>query len=355
MGEAIPKKCKTRKWQRWRGLNTSLSWFYGIFILNFCSKIYRTHHEQTRGQGGNSRLEVTEASPTLLLFKFKTHIATFEPGIFTNSASWQPKDGAVQRRCCPCLTMKTLAVQVTVEGQRRGCLETLMQTTSLIGHANVMWLLSWRKQACIYHARMYLWALTTQRYFHMDNKLQALLLTSLPLLAALILSCYCCLHVQKARYYLSEFWQFPCSAVPSALHWLEQLHQWSCGSRRMVRKLLHVGPDQPDRPQWKSASACRGTDVFSQRQPACCINVTLVTRADSRKPPVPLDFSRQVFCHHPTRLQSNHNLPEARLHENPAQTPKWTSLSSTSTKHTICHSAWEPLTAHTHWSKTTPC
>ncbi len=55
-------------------------------------------------------------------------VVMFQLGILTNLTSWQPKDRAVQKHCCPCFILKTPVLHPAVDWQKQRCLEFVYST-----------------------------------------------------------------------------------------------------------------------------------------------------------------------------------------------------------------------------------
>ncbi len=138
----------------------------------------------------------------------------------------------------------------------------------------------------------------------------------------------------------SELWQFLCCSALSALHWLVQIYQRSCGSRGMARKLSFVGQDQPwltctenCAHTWREWQQCRHLWMFPQGWSAHCINVISVTREETGKPPRRLEHRDKLF------LSSLDKLPSSSWSQIKTQyaEPEVTEFIICK----LCHDAWE--------------
>ncbi len=204
-------------------------------------------------------------------------------------------------------------------------LETLAWTPFVIGHARVKWLFMEKKQDCMYHACMHLWALTTCCYFTMDNKVQALLTLSSLLAAAVQLqSAFHHANMAYTRrrkdYILLCSAQFPFLAVTSALHWLVNFINGVVDPEEWWENFFMSVQIGAYRPEWKTASTCGGNN---NNVDGCgCfykvdlhIVLTLLKRQGkiSKHHQCIWIILTRCFCHHWTRLKGCHHLPGARL------------------------------------------
>ncbi len=101
---------------------------------SLCKHIYTQTHIHTQSHHLSVSSKVTVSSKLQLHPHYSVRnlrrisIAAFQRVILTDPASQQHKDGAVRRRCCPHFILKTPSLLLTVDRQRRTCLETLALT-----------------------------------------------------------------------------------------------------------------------------------------------------------------------------------------------------------------------------------
>ncbi len=151
---------------------------------------------------------------------------------------------------------------------------------------------------------MYQWASTTWHYFNIDNELQPLL-TLLSLLAAVMQLNSTFYHHATTAYMhgrkdISQRTvtvpMFSSTISPTLIGTTFSTELWSqkngkktfkCWSRSAWTKNCVS--------MWVKQQHCGRLWIFSHRWPGCCIKDTLLTRKDSRKTPMGLDYPDKLF------------------------------------------------------------
>ncbi len=135
-----------------------------------------------------------------------------------------------------------------------------------------------QKETNLYISCMYLWASTICHYFDMDNKLQPLL-TLLSLLAAVVQLNSAFHHATTANMHRrKDITQWPATVPmpsgaisPTLVETTSSTELWLVPEEWQASFLMLVqtGPDWPEQEQQHYGHPW----MFSQRWPACCINV----------------------------------------------------------------------------------